>query len=87
MDGDVLASLPVELIDGIVFYKRDQITDDLICCDVSSEGQVWTFHEDLKGWDNLIEHFHRLEGFKVDWFDCVSQPPFEVSETIAFTRS
>ncbi len=87
IDEGVLAGIPIEKVDSITFYKLDRFTDDLICCDVSIECQVRTFHEDLVGWESLIEHFHRLDGFKSDWFECVSTPPFATSETLAFARS
>ncbi len=87
IDTALLASLPIEKIDKITFYKLDRFTDDLICCDVSIDGQVRTFHEDLPGWESLIETFHRLDGFKSDWFECVSTPPFATSEILAFARS
>lgn len=52
----VIAQLPLANIDAVVFYKRDQITTDLICCDVDMAGKIWTFHEEMKGWVNLIAH-------------------------------
>ena len=41
----ILAQLPLPDIDAVVFYKRDEIITDLICCDVEMAGRVWTFHE------------------------------------------
>lgn len=53
---DILAQLPLPEIDTVVFYKRDEITTDLICCDVEVAGCIWTFHEEAGGWKDLIAH-------------------------------
>lgn len=82
----LLARIPLEQVDKVTFYKRDELTTDLICCDVSVGGKVWTFHEDLVGWSLLVQHLERLPDFNSDWFASVSQPPFTYSETVAFSR-
>ena len=78
--------LPLTGIDKVTFYKRDEITTDLICCELLFGDTTWSFHEEFVGWDSLIEHLSRLPGFLADWFAQVSQPPFETSEIVAFTR-
>lgn len=82
----VLAQLPLPEIDAVVFYKRDEITTDLICCDVEMAGRVSTFHEEAKGWMDLIAHLSALPGFHADWYESVVSPPFKASETVAFDR-
>ena len=86
IDADVLERLPLSAIDKVIFYKRDEITTDLICCDIEMGESVWTFHEGLRGWNLLLQHLHKLPGFREDWFAAVSQPAFEASETVAFSR-
>jgi hypothetical protein len=86
IDADLLTRLPLTEIGKVTFYKRDEITTDLICCDVMVGDIVWTFHEELVGWDLLIDHLQRLPSFRGDWFAAVSQPPFAASETVAFSR-
>jgi hypothetical protein len=86
IDAGVLAQLPLADVSKVTFYKRDEITTDLICCDVVIGEKVWTFHEELVGWDALIGHLQRLPSFRADWFAAVSQPPFSASEMVAFTR-
>lgn len=86
IDANLLARLPLENVEKVTFYKRDEITTDLICCDVVVGEQVWTFHEGVVGWDLLMTHVSGLPGFRRDWFESVSQPPFAVSETEAFSR-
>ena len=70
----------------VTFYKRDQVTIDLIYCDVMIADKVWSFHEEMRGWDLLTNHLQAPPNFRLDWFASVSQPPFEPSETVAFCR-
>ena len=86
INADLLVQLPLEAVENVTFYKRDEITADLICCDVVAGGKVWTFHEDHAGWGLLIDHLQKLPSFRADWFEGVSQPPFATSETVAFSR-
>ncbi|TCJ37087.1 hypothetical protein [Parafrankia sp. BMG5.11] len=86
IDAEVLAQLPVAEVSKVAFYKRDEITTDLICCDVVVGEKVWTFHEKLPGWGALIDHLQTLPSFDANWFASVSQPPFASSETVAFAR-
>ncbi len=85
-DADFLAQLPLAEITKVTFYKRDEITTDLICCEVVVDGVAWTFHEELVNWDSLVEHLEKLPNFRADWLAAVSRPPFVASETIAFSR-
>jgi hypothetical protein len=82
----VLVQLPLPAVRAVVFYKRDEITTDLICCDVEVAGHVWTFHEEAAGWPDLIAHLSALPGFRRDWYEAVVSPPFATTETIAFDR-
>jgi hypothetical protein len=81
-----LAQLPLPDIRVVIFYKRDEITTDLICCDVEVAGHVWTFHEETAGWSDLIAHLSELPGFRADWYEAVVSPPFATNETVAFDR-
>jgi hypothetical protein len=82
----LLGQLPLTDIAKVTFYKRDEITSDLICYDVMVAGTVWTFHEEQVGWDLLLQHLYKLPNFRTDWYAAVSQPPFEASELVAFDR-
>ena len=86
IDSETLRHLPLTDIDRVTFYKRDEITTDLICCDVATDGTVRTFHEEFTGWDLLLQHLYKLPGFRADWYAAVSQPPFAKSELVAFSR-
>ena len=83
---DLLREVPLARIDKVTFYKLDEITTDLICCAVTVDDGVWTFHEDMACWDALIAHLRRLPGFHADWYAAVVQPAFETCETVAFSR-
>jgi hypothetical protein len=78
--------LPLRQIEVVTFYKRDELTTDLICCDVQIGGETFFFHEEAEGWDLLIKHLEQLPGFRSDWYASVSQPPFSLSTTVAFRR-
>lgn len=82
----VLAHLPLPDVRAVVFYKRDEITTDLICCDVEVAGHVWTFHEEAAGWSDLIAHLSALPGFRDALYEAVVSPPFATAEMIAFNR-
>ena len=84
MDEALLSRLALADVALVTFYKCDDFTTDLICCDVSIGGKTWTFHEELQGWDRLIAHLEQLPNFKRDWFEAVSQPAFATSMTVAF---
>jgi len=86
IDADVLARLPLADIDRVTFFKRDDLTTDLIYCEVAIDGECWTFHEELAGWSLLLSHLQQLPNFRRDWFSKVAQPPFETCETVAFVR-
>lgn len=84
---DMIARLPLSGVDAVIFYKRDEITTDLICCDVEAGGQIWTFHEAARGWDALIAHLSGLPGFNADWYGSVVNPPFAINQTVAYRRA
>jgi len=87
IDAELLSRLPMAEVEKIVFYKRDELTSDLICCDIRISGETWTFDEALPGWSLLIDHLGGLPGFRPDALAAVSQPPADVSEAVAFDRA
>lgn len=87
VDQDIIDQLPLDRIDRVIFYNRDELATDLICCDVAIGGQDWFFHEELPGWDLLLKHLEQLPGFRTDWYVAVVDPPFARSETLAFERT
>ncbi len=76
----------------VEFYKRDGLTTDLICCDITVSGkggaeEVIFAHEDLPHWDELIRKLEFLGGFDVEWFSQISQPAFAESRYVAFEKN
>lgn len=85
--GDPYQSLSFSDIAEIAIYKRDEIVTDLICCDLSMiDGRVWTFHEEMPGFDDLITAFERQPGFAADWRDAVVRPAFAENCMVVFRR-
>ena len=84
---ELLDQLSLTEIDRVTFFKRDELTTDLLCCDVQLNGQHWFFHEGMGGWDLLLDHLKGLPGFREDWFAAVSHPAFEAAEMTAFRKS
>lgn len=79
--------LPLAEIADIAAYKRDEITTDLICFDVkASDGKVWTFHEDIAGFDDLVAAVERLPGFFAGWRGKVVLPAFEPNRTVVYVK-
>ena len=80
--------LPFRLADvsRVEFYKRDQLTTDLICCEVTANQDVHFSHEEAAGWNVLLDALQSLPGFDSNWFTKVSQPPFAECRTCAFER-
>jgi hypothetical protein len=70
----------------VTFYKRDELTTDLICCEIQAAECRWVFHEEMGGWDDLVEQLKELPGFRADWFSQVSQPAFEHATFVAYSR-
>ena len=72
----------------IAFYKRDEITTDLMCCEISISsdppGQVLFFHEEMPNWQELIDRVSELPDFDMKWYEKVVQPPFQEQRTIAY---
>ncbi|MEP6343861.1 MAG: hypothetical protein ABJ275_11160 [Maricaulaceae bacterium] len=72
----------------IVFYKSDELTTDLICCDItinSATGPlVWFLHEEADEWEDVLLEMKALPEFDVDWFVKVACPAFSENRTIAF---
>ena len=74
-------------IERVEFFKRDEVTIDLICCDIATDAQTFSYHEEWRGWSALIAQLEELDGFRKDWFSRVSQPPFSECPFVAFQRA
>jgi hypothetical protein len=81
--------LPFRLPDvrRVEFYKRDELTTDLICCEVTVGDVVHFSHEEASDWGELVEALQALPKFDRSWFSRVGEPPFAECRTCAFERS
>lgn len=75
----------------VIFYKKDELTTDLICCEVrvavGAREDILFFHEEMAGWKRMIARLSELPGFDQEWFEKVVQPAFEEQRTVAFHRN
>lgn len=78
--------LPREGIDRVIFYQRDEVASDLICCDITLGDAVLTFHAGLGGWPRLCDYLATLPGFDAEWWQKVTRTPFARNEIVAFQR-
>ena len=79
--------VPLPNIIEVRFYKRDELTTDLICCEADTNEKTWFFHEEMVIWDDLLKYLQELDGFDEDWFSKVAFPVFELSLHVAFRRT
>ena len=75
----------------VVFYKRDELTTDLICCDVEVEGSdgvvICSNHEESTNWAAWVKRLSDLPGFDTDWYAKASLPPFAQCPSVVFERA
>jgi hypothetical protein len=71
----------------VTFLKADELCWDLVWCRVETRaGETFAVHEEQEGWAEAVARLEQLPGFRADWLDAVSRPPFERCETVAFSR-
>jgi hypothetical protein len=54
-------------------------------CDVQIAGDTWFFHEEMEGWDALVEHLEQLPGFRADWHDVNERSAMDGSRLALFS--
>lgn len=74
-------------VNRIEFYKRDELTTDLVCCEVTTGDAVHFAHEEAPDWQRFLDYVAQLPGFDHDWHAKVSQPAFAECRTLAFSRT
>lgn len=83
-------AVSLEEVSAIVAYKLDELTTDLVCCDIvtgADDGeQIRTIHEELPGFDAAMASFENLPGFNRQWRDAVILPPFDTNRTVIYSR-
>lgn len=77
-------------VSAIVAYKLDELTTDLVCCDIMTGAgngeQVRTIHEELPGFSAAMKCFESLPGFDRQWRDAVILSPFATNRTVIYSR-
>ena len=82
-----IETVRLDAVSAVVLYKRDELTTDLVCCDIVAEGLVYFVHEEMTGFDTLIGRLEKLPGFDRGWREKVIHPPFAENRTIVFQRA
>lgn len=78
--------MPLAAINRVTFYKIDEITTDMICCEIATPDGLWTYHEEREDWGQLIGALEALPNFAKDWSSHVNHPPFAASTFVAYER-
>ncbi len=77
-------------VSSIVAYKVDEITTDLICCDITTivDGleEIRTIHEEIAGFQTVIAQFEALPGFNKQSRDTIVHQPFAAKSTTLYRR-
>lgn len=65
-----LPPLASDDIQEVAFFKRDELTTDLVCCEIAVSNkngvETWFFHEEASGWGEVLKLVERLPGFDRD---------------------
>lgn len=75
-------------VQGVVVYKRDCYTVDLICMVFETPDGAVELSEEMDGWSALIDAVPRLlpgTTSKAEWWDKVAQLPLAVNPTTLFS--
>jgi len=84
-------AVSLDEVRAIVAYKLDELTTDLVCCDIvtgAADGeQIRTIHEELLGFDAAMNAFEALPSFDRQWRDKVVLPPFATNRTVIYDRA
>ena len=76
-------SFRVSKIESIKVFKRDLITEDLICMEFITGNSNYELNEEMKGWDDFVKFLPDvLTNIELveSWFPKVTQTPFETDE-------
>lgn len=90
VDRDRVTAIALDEIAGITAYQLDLITVDLLCWDIAlgpGDGtKVITLHEDLPGFDAVVDACSRLPDFKAGWRTAVLATAFVENRTEVYCR-
>jgi hypothetical protein len=84
-------AVSLDEVNAIVAYKIDELTTDLVCCDIvtgSGDGeQIRTIHEEIPGFETVMARFQALPGFDKQWREAVIVPSFVTNRTTIYNRT
>jgi hypothetical protein len=78
---------PLTSVTRVEFFKRDELTSDLICCELLADDRIAFFHEEMPYWYTMIAELEKLDGFRAGWIAAVSSPPFAESRFVAYEKA
>ncbi|HLZ66804.1 MAG TPA: hypothetical protein VKQ29_11280 [Aliidongia sp.] len=83
-------TVSLDEVRAIVAYKIDEITTDLICCDITTgpeeRPKILTIHEEIPGFDAVMTLFEALPDFNPQWRNAVLLEPFAENRTTLYRR-
>lgn len=75
----------IERLEG---YKRDRMTVDDICMDVTWDGWKATFSEEMPGWKELQKELSKIfPEVPADWERMIMRTPFATTYTVLYERA
>ena len=86
MTCEAILSLPDDLIDRVVFYKRNELRVDPMVCEVNSRGIIFFAHQEDRLWHAVVDRLEKLPGFMAEWHAEISEPPQSHLELVAYER-
>ena len=83
--------LTYDIVSKIAFFKRDELTTDLVCCEITidkvGEPAVWFLHEESNEWADILLEMENLKGFDKSWCEKVILPAFAENRIIVFSKT
>jgi len=76
-------------VKGIIAYKRNCYTVDLICMGFATPDGTVELSEEMDGWNALSDAVPRLlpgTASKAEWWHKVAKPPLAANPTTLFSR-
>ena len=70
----------------MVFFRRERIKTDPVCCEVHAGGVVHYAYQEAKLWMKVVERLEALPGFMTNWFAILTAPPAPRLRLVAYDR-
>ncbi len=89
-DESAVISILVSEIESVKVFKRDLITEDLICMEFTTENSKCELNEEMKGWNDFVSTLPNvLPNCDIvdNWFPKVTETPFETNEVEIYSSN